>query len=220
MKNIIVLGSINTEDLINVGKILMSKVSVEKYNAKIPINKKALPNKVYKRNFIAEYSLRPAPQIEIKKNIGISSSSQNRKNIMRSKEQKTPKTALWSTRSHVKYSETLDEIDHEDKTATNIRVEQSKTNGRLKPSIPTRYWTLKELTEIQLLIESMSWNFCEESLSNEEKMNKEIINSMVTIDRAKYLTIFSLRIIEEMMIAPIKGKNINKVKMPDPLKSN
>ena len=139
---------------------------------------------------------------------------------MRSKEQKTPKTALWSTRSHVKYSLTLDEIDHEAKTATNIRIEQSKTNGRLKPSTPTRYWTLNELTDIQLLIESMNWNFWEESLSNEEKINKEINNSMVTIDSAKYLTIFSLRIIEEIIIAPIKGKNINKVNMPDPLKSN
>jgi len=49
---------------------------------------------------------------------------------------------------------------------------------------------------------------------------REIINSTETIDKAKYFTIFSLRSIAEINIAPIKGKNINKVKIPDPLKSN
>ena len=175
-----VLGRINIEDFINVGKTVISKVSVEKYIARIPINKNALPNKVYRRNFIAEYSFRPAPQMEIKKNMGTSSSSQNRKNIMRSKEQNTPKTAVWRTSNQVKYSETLDEIDHDAKTATNIRIEQSKSNGKLKPSIPTRYWTLNEFTEIQLLIESMSWNFWVESLSNEKRK-----------DRSKYKNILN-----------------------------
>ena len=46
---------------------------------------KALPRMVKIRNFIAEYSLRPVPQMEMSMYIGTSSSSQNRKNSSRSR---------------------------------------------------------------------------------------------------------------------------------------
>jgi hypothetical protein len=44
----------------------------------------AEPVIVYTRNFIAEYSRRPVPQIEISRNIGTSSISQNRKKSRKS----------------------------------------------------------------------------------------------------------------------------------------
>ena len=75
------------------GSSVMSKVLVEKYSASIPTSINALPNMVKITNFIAEYSFRPVPQMEIRKNIGISSSSQNRKNRKKSRAVKTPITA-------------------------------------------------------------------------------------------------------------------------------
>ena len=56
------------------------------------------------RNFIAEYSLRPVPQMEMSMNIGTSSSSQNRKKSSRSRAVNTPMTADWSNSSQKKYS--------------------------------------------------------------------------------------------------------------------
>ena len=52
---------------------------------------------------MAEYSRRPLPQIEIRKNMGISSSSQKTKKSRKSSEVNTPTTAPWSASSHTKY---------------------------------------------------------------------------------------------------------------------
>ena len=89
-------------------------------------------------NFIAEYSFLPVPQIEIKKNIGISSSSQNRKNRKKSKDVNTPMTAPCKTNSHMKCSFMRTETLHDAKTATIPRIPVSKTNGALSPSIPRK----------------------------------------------------------------------------------
>ena len=69
-------------------------VPTEKYKPRIATNMKALPSKVNITNFIAEYSFLPVPQIDIKKYIGNNSSSQNMKKRIRSRETKTPITAL------------------------------------------------------------------------------------------------------------------------------
>ena len=70
------------------------------------ININADPNNVYITNFIAEYSLRPEPQIEIIKYIGISSISQKIKKSTKSKEIKTPKTEVSKIKNQKKYSAT------------------------------------------------------------------------------------------------------------------
>ena len=72
----------------------MSKVPVEKKIIRMPTSMKALPRKVKIRNFIAEYSRRPLPQIEMRKNIGTISSSQRRKKRMKSSAVNTPMTAV------------------------------------------------------------------------------------------------------------------------------
>ena len=82
----------------------MSNVPVEKYTASSPTNMKALPVKVKSRNFMAECSLRPLPQMEMRKNMGMSSSSQKMKKRTKSCAMKTPITAVCSVSSHAKYS--------------------------------------------------------------------------------------------------------------------
>ena len=72
---------------------VMSNVPVEKNSARIPISMNALPSMVKMRNFIAEYSRRPLPHMDMRKNIGISSSSQNRKKSRKSIAVNTPMTA-------------------------------------------------------------------------------------------------------------------------------
>ena len=72
---------------------VMSNVPVEKNSARIPISMNALPSIVKMRNFIAEYSRRPLPHMDMRKNIGISSSSQNRKKSRKSIAVNTPMTA-------------------------------------------------------------------------------------------------------------------------------
>jgi hypothetical protein len=96
----------------------------------------ALPNKVYTTYFIAEYSLLPVPQIEIKKYIGITSISQKRKNSKRSREQNTPRMLVSRSRSQAKYSLGLRSIFHEMRTTKKPRRLISITKGRLKPSTP------------------------------------------------------------------------------------
>ena len=108
----------------------------ERYKASIPTNIKALPMKVKRRNFIAEYSFLPLPQIEIKKYIGISSNSQNKKNRNISNEVKTPIIEVCNIKSHIKYSLTLNLIFHDAITAQNPNNPVSNTIGALKPSTP------------------------------------------------------------------------------------
>ena len=104
-------------------------------------NMNAEPRKVKMRNFIAEYSRRPVPQTEMRKNMGTSSSSQKMKKRMRSSETKTPMTAACSARSHMKYSRVRVSTRHETRTAATPRMPFSRTSGALRPSTPIRYWT-------------------------------------------------------------------------------
>ena len=92
-RNNIPAGRINSAPAIFSGRIVISKVLVEKYNANIPTSMKALPNRVYIRNFIAEYSFLPLPHTDIRKNIGINSNSQKMKNKKKSIAVNTPITA-------------------------------------------------------------------------------------------------------------------------------
>ena len=129
----------------------MSKVcgSVEKNRARMPTSMKALPMKVKITNFIAEYSLRPLPHIEMRKNMGTSSSSQKMKNIRKSRDVKTPITAVWSASSHTKYSRTRCFTLQEPNTATMPRSPVSSTIGALSPSTPRKYCTWNDSTGIQ-----------------------------------------------------------------------
>jgi len=96
----------------------------------------ALPSKVKTTYFIAEYSLLPVPQIEIKKYMGITSISQNRKNKRRSREQNTPRILVSSSKSQAKYSRGLRSIFHEIRITRKPRKAVSTTRGKLKPSTP------------------------------------------------------------------------------------
>ena len=133
-------GAISSAPAIASGSAVMSNVPVEKKSARIPTSMKALPKKVNIRNFIAEYSLRPLPQTAIRKYIGTSSISQNRKKSRKSSAVKTPMTAVCSTRSHMKYSRTRCLTPHEAKTAAAPMSPVSSTSGALRPSTPRKYW--------------------------------------------------------------------------------
>ena len=74
---------------------------------------KALPRNVKMRNFIAEYSLRPLPHVDMRKNMGTSSNSQNRKNSRKSSAVKTPNTAVCKMSSQTKYSFTRCFMPHD-----------------------------------------------------------------------------------------------------------
>ena len=79
-----------------VDRRVMSKVPTPgvRNTATMPTSIKALPRIVKMRNFIAEYSFRPVPQMDISIYMGTSSNSQNRKKSSKSNEQKTPMTAV------------------------------------------------------------------------------------------------------------------------------
>ena len=62
--------------------------------ATIATSMAALPRMVNIRNFIAEYSRRPVPQVEMSIYMGTSSSSQKRKKSKRSLAANTPITAV------------------------------------------------------------------------------------------------------------------------------
>ena len=96
------------------------------------------PRMVKIRNFIAEYSRRPVPQVEISRYIGISSISQNRKNNRKSSDVNTPITAVCSTNSQMKYSFTRSPMWNDTNTAHNPKSPVSITNGALMPSTPSR----------------------------------------------------------------------------------
>ena len=90
---------------------------------------------------MAEYSFLPLPHIEIRKNIGINSNSQNKKNMKKSKAVNTPITAPCNARSHIKCSLVLSVTFHEANTATSPSIPVSKTSGALSPSTPKKYST-------------------------------------------------------------------------------
>lgn len=87
---------------------VISKVPTSgvKNTATMATSMNALPRMVNSRNFIAEYSLRPVPQTEMSMYMGITSSSQKKKNSRRSRELKTPITAVCNTKSQKKCSRT------------------------------------------------------------------------------------------------------------------
>ena len=91
------------------GSAVMSNVPVEKNSTSMPTSMNALPKMVNIRNFIAEYSrllLGSLPQMAMRKNIGISSSSQNRKKSRKSSDVNTPITPVCNASSQMKYSRT------------------------------------------------------------------------------------------------------------------
>ena len=100
------IGMMSLASSILPGSAVMSKVPVEKKRTTIPTSMNAPPRNVKMRNFMAEYSLRPLPQMEMRKNMGINSSSQKRKNMKKSRAEKTPSTAVCSVSIHTKYSRT------------------------------------------------------------------------------------------------------------------
>ena len=106
--------------------------------ATIATSMKAEPRMVKIRNFIAEYSRRPVPQVEISRYIGTSSTSQNRKNSRKSSAVNTPSTAVCSTNSQMKYSRTRWAMWKDTKTAHNPSKPVSITSGALMPSTPSR----------------------------------------------------------------------------------
>ena len=142
---------------IALGSSIMSNVPVEKKIIRIPTSMKALPRNVKIRNFIAEYSRRPLPHIEMRKNIGTISSSQRRKNRMKSSAVNTPMTAVCSTSSHTKYSRTRSLMLQEAKTATKPSRPVRRTSGALRPSTPRKYSTLNESMGIHPGARSTSW---------------------------------------------------------------
>ena len=123
-----------------VERALMSKVPTSgvRNTATIATSMKALPRMVNIKNFIAEYSLRPVPQMAMSMYIGISSSSQKRKNRSRSRELNTPITAVCSTNSQKKCSRTRVSMRHDASTAHNPRIPVRATNGALRPSTPNK----------------------------------------------------------------------------------
>jgi len=114
----------------------MLRLPVVKYRLRMPASIIALPNKVYITYFIAEYSLLPVPQMEMRKYIGITSISQKRKKSKRSREQNTPRMLVSRSRSQAKYSRGLKSIFHEIRTTRKPRRVINITRGRLKPSTP------------------------------------------------------------------------------------
>jgi hypothetical protein len=86
--------------------------------------------------FMAEYSFLPDPHMDIRKYIGMSSSSQNMKKSSMSREQKTPSTQVSSSNSQKKYSRVLSDIFQDISTARKPSSVASSTRGRLNPSTP------------------------------------------------------------------------------------
>ena len=106
--------------------------------ATIATSIKALPRMVKIKNFMAEYSFRPLPQMDISMYMGTSSTSQNRKKRSRSNEQKTPMTAVWRINSQTKCSRTLKVMCQEASTAHSPSKPVRITKGALRPSTPKK----------------------------------------------------------------------------------
>src|SRR5579871_2215758 len=121
---------------------MMSNVLAEKPSNRIPASMKAEPATVNSTNLSAAYSLRPVPQIEMRKYIGTSSTSQNRKKSRKSREVNTPRTPVSRISIQAKYSFVRRSMLHEMSTDSNVRPVVSSTSGTLSPSTPTWYCNL------------------------------------------------------------------------------
>ena len=87
---------------------------------------------------MAEYSLRPLPQMDISMYMGTNSTSQNRKKRSRSNDEKTPMTAVWRINSQTKYSRTLMLMRQEASTAHSPSKPVRVIKGALRPSTPKK----------------------------------------------------------------------------------
>ncbi len=119
---------------------------------------KADPNSVNRTYFHAEYTLRPVPQIEIRKYIGISSISQNRKKSTKSIALNTPSRLVSSSMIQAKYSLGRSSMRQEMSTATRNRKPVSTTSASDRPSTPTAYWRVKSTkSDPSQTWRSMNW---------------------------------------------------------------
>ena len=82
--------------------------------------------------------MRPVPQLAMSIYMGNSSSSQKRKKSRKSREVKTPITAVCSSNSQMKYSLTRSLMDQEAITAQKPSSPVSNTMGALRPSTPRK----------------------------------------------------------------------------------
>ena len=105
---------------------------------KMPTSMNAEPATVYRMNLKAAYSRRAPPQIPITRNIGISSSSQKRKNRNRSPALNTPETADSRIKNRLKYSGWRSAMRHEPATALSVSNAFSASRGMLRPSTAIR----------------------------------------------------------------------------------
>ena len=104
----------------------------------MPTSMKAEPAMVYRMNLKAAYSRRAPPQMPMIRNIGISSSSQNRKNRNRSPAENTPATAVSRIRNRLKYSVWRLLIRQLPAMALRLSSAFSTTSGMLMPSTAIR----------------------------------------------------------------------------------
>ena len=143
--------------LLESSTMLKVPISGVRNTATMATSMKALPTMVNIRNFIAEYSFRPVPQMEMSMYIGTSSSSQNRKKSSRSNDVNTPMTAVCNTKSHMKYSFTRTPMCQEARTAHSPSNPVSATRGALRPSTASRKLALSPASGIQANW-STNWN--------------------------------------------------------------
>ena len=94
--------------------------------------------------------------MEMRKNMGTSSSSHSRKKSRKSSAVNTPMTAVWRISSQTKYSRTLCLMPHDANTAAMPSSPVSSTSGALSPSTPRKYCTSSASTGIQSSTRSIS----------------------------------------------------------------
>ncbi len=100
----------------------------------------------------------PLPHTEIRKYIGTSSISQNKKNSMKSSALNTPRRLVSSTSSQAKYSFGRRSIRHEISMETRPRNAVSSTSGSERPSSPTAYFSSKsEKSELIHVVLFTNW---------------------------------------------------------------
>ena len=173
----------------------------------------ALPRMVKIRNFIAEYSLRPVPQMEMSMYIGSSSSSQNRKNNSRSIAVKTPMTADWSNSNQMKYSLTRSPTCHDASTADRPSSPVSATSGADSPSTASRYDAFSPTSGIQANW-STNWKRVASSpRSNSAKTSSASTKSTTAMaTAAPRMTLFPRS--SNSSTAPTAGRNTVAVSSP------
>ena len=174
---------------------------------------KALPRMVKIRNFIAEYSFRPLPQMEISMYIGMSSSSQNRKNSNRSREVNTPITAAWSSSNQKKYSLTRRVMSHDASTAHSPSRPVRATSGADSPSTARRYEAFSPTSGIQANW-STNWKLAASGLrSNSENTSNASTRSATAMATAAPRISRSPRS-SNSSTAPAAGRNTVAVSSP------